>query len=283
MNNIYLLQVTCMLDEEAHYENVYSSKIKAIKEGKEYLDKLLRRQYEDWFEEDSNIEIPKLTHEQLFQLKVIYDFSITVFNPQFVDSLDDIKNLQEVKEWDIYDEFVADLKPAKISYNYDYNGKIEYISGIYFYKYNGKKMKLEVTMKYKDYINKKAGAKFKAGDIVKIKKTKDSHKDYIYGDKLHVIIDTPHKKENQKFFTNNYYVIVNHSLYDEGCHIDTFKEDELELYKGNLSKESPIMFLSKYFKGEIELKDIEWSDIECGRIVLNEHKSFRDIPEIMKE
>ena len=93
----------------------------------------------------------------------------------------------------------------------------------------------------------------------------------------------PHKKENQKFFHNEYNVIINHNSFDEGCHVDVFDERELELYTGKLSKDSPIVFLSKYFKGEIKLKNISWMDIECGNITLNENKSFRDIPEIMKQ
>lgn len=41
------------------------------------MDKLLRKQYKDWFEENENNVIPELTTEQLFKLKAIYDFSIT--------------------------------------------------------------------------------------------------------------------------------------------------------------------------------------------------------------
>ena len=39
-NNIYLLQIMCKLDVELHFENVYSSKKKAIDEGKIWLEKL---------------------------------------------------------------------------------------------------------------------------------------------------------------------------------------------------------------------------------------------------
>ena len=134
-------------------------------------------------------------------------------------------------------------------------------------------------MNYEDYNNKIAGTKFKKGDIVKIKKSQY----YIFQDKLHVITDIPYKSNTQKFFRNTYDVIVNQNIYDEGCHIDVFNENELELYTGELPKDSPITFLSKYFKGEIELKNINWSDIECGKITLNGNKSFRDIPEIIKQ
>lgn len=65
MQKIYFLQVMCILDKEKHYENVYYTRGKAIQEGKKWVDKLLRKQYKDWFEEDG---IPELTTEQLFKL-----------------------------------------------------------------------------------------------------------------------------------------------------------------------------------------------------------------------
>ena len=137
---------------------------------------------------------------------------------------------------------------------------------------------------YEDYINPSAGTKFKKGDIVKIKEDYDSHsRNYNFYDKLHVITDIPHKKKNQKFFRNSYDVIVNHNSFDEGCHVDVFNEKELELYTDKLPADSPLIFLSKYFKGKIKLKNISWMDIECGRITLNENTSFRNISEIMEQ
>ena len=105
---------------------------------------------------------------------------------------------------------------------------------------------------------------------------------YDFEDKLHVITETPYKKENQEFFRNIYGVIVNHNTYDEGCHVDVFQENELELYTEKLQDDSSLIFLSEYLKGKIKLENISWRDIECGRITLNENKSFRDIPEIKK-
>lgn len=66
-------------------------------------------------------------------------------------------------------------------------------------------------------------------------------------------------------------------------HSYDYNGKELELYTGKLPKDSPLIFLSKYFKGEIKLKNISWMDIECGKITLNENKSFRDVPEIMEQ
>ena len=279
MKNIYFLQVMCYLDEEKHYENVYSTKERAIKEGITWLEKLLTQQYENWFEETKDLEMPKLTHDQLFQLKAIYNFSITEYDPEYMDSLDDIENLPKIKELDIHDTFVSDLSISKIKHTYDHNGKEIYISAIYLFEYKGKTKEYEITMDYEDYLDKNSGTKFQKGDIVKIK----NHSDYKFCDQLHVITNIPYKKENQRFFKNNYDVIVNHNCYDEGCHVDTFYEKDLELYTGKLPKDSPLIFLSKYFKGEIKLKNIKWIDIECGKITLNENKSFRDIPEIMEQ
>lgn len=112
---------------------------------------------------------------------------------------------------------------------------------------------------------------------------RSGHFNYDFYDKLHVITDVPYKSKNQKFFNNTYNVIVNHNKYDEGCHVDVFRESDLELYTKELPKDSPLIFLSKYFKEEIKLKSIKWTDIECGHITLNENKSFREIPEIIEQ
>ena len=287
MKGIYLLQVMFDFNNcEHHFENVYSTLELAKKVGEKWLEYKLRKEYEDLFEKDTEYDVPKkgLTKEQLFKLKVIYDFTITEFDPEYVDKLNDINNLPVVIDFDIYDLYCADLEPAKIEHSYDYNGKEIYISGIYLFNYNGKRIERKIMVDYDDYENPFAGSKFKKGDIVKIKENYDSHLgDYQFYNKLHVITDIPHKKENQKFFKNSYEVIVNHNCYDEGCHVDRFNEKELELYTENLPFDSPIVFLSKYIKGEIKLRDISFIDIECGLITLNEMRSFRDIPEIMEQ
>ncbi|MBP3256145.1 MAG: hypothetical protein J6M60_06660 [Clostridia bacterium] len=277
MNKIYFLQISCDFNEEMHYENVYSSKEKAIKDGKKELKNMLRSQYEELFEKEK--KVPKLSLDELFSLNAIYDFRVTEFNPEIIDKLDNLNNLIEVEEIDLNDNFSAKLKPSKIEYSYNYKGKLEYISGIFIFKYNGKKKEYKISMKYDDYIDKNAGTKFKKGDIVKIK----NNEEYDFKYKLHVICDTPKKINNQKFFNNLYKVITNHNRFDEGCHVDNFKEEDLELYTEKLPKDSPLVFLSKYFKGEIKLKNIEWIDIECGLITLNEMRSFRDIPKIMEQ
>lgn len=278
--HIYFLQVMSCLDNEEHYENVYWTKARAVKEGKILLDKLLRKQYKDWFEENEDNEIPELTTEQLFKLKAIYDFSVTEFDPEEYEKSYDIKNVPIIENYDIYDSYCADLTPVKVIHSYDYSGNEIYIAGVYVFNYKGNRKEREIMMEYEDYMNPLAGTKFKKGDIVKIKKNKNSCRDYSFTDKLHVITDTPHKRKNQDFFSNKYNVIVNHNSYDEGCHVDVFSENELEIYTEELPNDSPLIFLSKYVKGEIKLENVCWADIECGHITLNENKSFRDIEEI---
>ena len=278
---IYLLKVECYFDEEEHYENVYSTKDKAIKEGKERLEKIFKKQYKSYFDDDDEKnEIPELTYEQLFKLKAIYDFSIIEYDPQIVDELDRLEKLPIIEEYYKDDLYSAEIEPLKIIHSYDYNGNEIYISGQYAFNYKGQRIERKIMMNYEDYNNPLAGSKFKIGDIVKIKKC---NKNYDFEDKLHVITEIPHKKENQKFFRNSYKVIVNHNSYDEGCHVDVFDENELELYTEKLPEDSPLIFLSKYFKGEIKLENTKWIDIECGNITLNENKSFRDIEEIRKQ
>ena len=277
---IYLLKVECYFEKEEHYENVYSTKEKSIKEGKKWLEKIFRKQYKSFFEDDEKNNIPELTHEQLFKLKSIYDFSITEYDPEIVDEFDVLEKLPIIKNYDLYDLYSAEIEPLKIIHSYDYNGNEIYISGYYIFNCKGQRIEKNIMMDYEDYNNSLAGTKFKIGDIVRIKNCDDN---YNFKDKLHVIIDVPHRGENQKFFRNTYKVIVNHNSYDEGCHVDVFRESELELYEEKLPKDSPLIFLSRCFKGEIKFKNIKWSDIECGKITLNENRSFRDIEEIMKQ
>lgn len=283
MSKIFFLQLLCDFNSEKHYENVYSTKEMAIQQGISKLEKMFREEYEEMFEQNNKDNIPTITREQLFNLKVFYDFSITEYEPEFVDKLYDLKNLPIVDNYDISDSYCANLMPSKIIHSYDYNGNETYISGIYFFNYKGKRKESIITMHYEDYENPLAGTKFKKGDIVKIKNNKNSHFNYNFNNKLHVITDIPHKISNQKFFRNTYDVIVNHNSYDEGCHVDVFNENELELYTEDLPSDSPLIFFSKYVKGEIKLDNISWTDIKCGHITLNENKSFRDIPEIMKK
>ena len=284
MNKIYLLQIS--FDSWKYNHQVYSNLELAKEVGKKWLESEFRKEYENLFEEDIKDDYLKknLSKKEMFKLKIIYDFTITEFEPDKIDKLNHIENLPVVNDIDIYNLYCADLEPAQIEHSYDYNGKEIYITGIYIFNHNGKRQERKVMMDYADYINPSAGIKFKKGDIVRIKEDYNRHsKDYIFCDKLHVITDIPHKNKNQKFFRNSYKVITNHNSYDEGCHIDVFNEKELELYTDKLPNDSPILFLSKYFKGEIKLNNIRWSDIECGRITLNENKSFRDVPEIMEQ
>ena len=90
---------------EHHYENVYSSLELAKQVGEKWLEDELRKEYEDWFEKDTESDIPrkKLSKEQLFKLKTIYDFTITEFEPEYVDKLNDINNLQVINDFDIHD------------------------------------------------------------------------------------------------------------------------------------------------------------------------------------
>lgn len=279
---IYFLQIICDFTDEKHYEGVYATKEKAIEVGKEMLEKLMREHYEEMFEEDKKDKIPNLTHKVLFNLQAIYDFSITEYDPEYYDSFDDISKLPIVENLDAHYTFLADLEPVKIIHSYDDLGKECYISAIYLFNYKGKRKEKKVMMNYEDYINPNAGTKFQKGDIVRINR-KNSHWNYHFDDKLHIVTDVPQRKANQKFFKNNYGVIVNHNEFDEGCHVDIFDEDELEIYDGKLPKDSPILFLSKFVKGEIKLSDVLWTDLECGNITLNENKSFRDIPEIREK
>ena len=283
MNNIYFLQLMCDFEKETHYENVYSKKDIAIQEGIKKLEDLFRDEYKSMFEEDEEKNIPKLNREELFKLRAIYDFTITEYNPEYVDSLNDANSLPIIKDFDLYGLYSTELKPAKIEHVYDYDGKEIYISAIYIFNYNGKRRESKIMMNYEDYINPKAGTKFKIGDIVRIKENIRRYDDYNFANKLHVIAEIPRKKEGQKFFNNTYKAIVNHNSYDEGCHIELFNENDIELNKEELPYNSPLIFLSKYLKGEIILNKINWSDIEYGRVVLNENKSFRDIPEIKSQ
>ena len=143
--HIYFLQVMSCLDNEEHYENVYWTKARAVKEGKIWLDKLLRKQYKDWFEENEDNKIPELTTEQLFKLKAIYDFSVTEFDPEEYEKSYDIKNVPIIENYDIYDSYCADLTPVKVIHSYDYNGNEIYIAGVYVFNYKGNRKVFDVN------------------------------------------------------------------------------------------------------------------------------------------
>ena len=171
MSKINLLQVMFNFNNyEHHYENVYSSLELAKQVGEIWLENELRKEYEDWFEEDTNADVKRkeLSKEQLFKLKTIYDFTITEFDPKAVEQLKN--NLPVVIDEDIHNLYCSNLTPAKIEHCFDYNAIRISISGVYIFSYNGKKREQKVMMDYEDYINPSAGTKFKKGDIVKIKK-----------------------------------------------------------------------------------------------------------------
>ena len=128
MAKIYFLQIMCDFNGERHYENVYFTKKLAIKQGIIKLEEMFRQEYKKMFDQDN---IPEITREQLFKLQALYDFSITEYEPEYVDKLYNLNNLPIVEDYDIHDLYCADLKPAKIKHSYDYNGKEEYIAGIY--------------------------------------------------------------------------------------------------------------------------------------------------------
>ena len=135
---IYFLQVMCHFNKENHYhyENVYSKKHLAIQQGRIMLEKMFREEYESMFEQN---EAPKISRKKLFELDALYDFKITEYNPEYVDNLNDLNKLPIIEKYDIYDLYCADLKPAKIQHSYDYNGKENYISGVYIFNYKGKR------------------------------------------------------------------------------------------------------------------------------------------------
>ena len=99
MSKIYLLQVMFNFNNyEHHYENVYSSLELAKQVGEKWLENELRKEYEDWFEEDTNANVKRkeLSKEQLFKLKTIYDFTITEFELETVEQLENKNSLPVV-------------------------------------------------------------------------------------------------------------------------------------------------------------------------------------------
>ena len=59
---------------ELHYENVYSSLELAKQVGEIWLENELRKEYEDWFEEDTNADVKrKELYQGLYGLKRAVD------------------------------------------------------------------------------------------------------------------------------------------------------------------------------------------------------------------
>lgn len=271
--NIYLLQCSIMIpgeDYNLHKENVFSSLELARKVGMKILEDLLRKYYDGLFDYGAP---KKLSRDELFQLSVMYDFSITEFDPAVTDKIEKLEYT--------YDECFLHEPTHKV-YSYDYNGQLNYIEVQYktiHDKHNG----IYEIMKPSDFAEG-AGNKFSVGDIVTIKQEKKQSyfESYQMADRLHVITGTPTKKEGQKYFDNTYHVITNHNKIDDGCHKDSFREDELQLYTGVIDKDSPIYFLSQIYQGNIEISHEKYMDLISGRIALNNAPSFREIEEFKK-
>ena len=122
MSKIYLLQVMFNFNNyEHHYENVYSSLELAKQVGEKWLENELRKEYEDWFEEDTNANVKRkeLSKEQLFKLKTIYDFTITEFELETVEQLENKNSLPVVNN--IHNSYFSNLSPAKIEHCFYYN------------------------------------------------------------------------------------------------------------------------------------------------------------------
>ena len=72
MSKIYLLQVMFKFNNyEHHYENVYSSLELAKQVGEKWLENELRKEYEDWFEEDTNANVKRLKPDDINKRGVI--------------------------------------------------------------------------------------------------------------------------------------------------------------------------------------------------------------------
>lgn len=261
--NIYLLKCSVFLcNEEWHKEDVYSSIERAKKVGLEYLETEFREYYDSLFD-NRTPKGKELTLDELFELEGMYELSITEFDPYEAD---------KIEKFDYeYDEYFLHEPTHKI-YFYNYKGEFTGMEVLYKTIHN-KHHRIKVYMDPSDF-EEGAGTKFKVGDIVKI-----NSNNYNLYDRLHVITRVPHKKKEQKYFENTYYAITNHNPIDNGCHEDCFKENEIELYNGKIEEKSPILFLSKIYKGEIKISAEKLSDLKVGNIALNDAPSFRDIKE----
>ncbi len=270
--NIYLLQcsITKLGDNyEVHKENVFSSLEMARKVGVKYLEEELRNYYNEYFDNGCPKE-KELTKDELFSLSIIYDFSITEFDPYVTDKIEKF----EYK----YDEYFLHEPTHKV-YSYNYNGELSFIE-IQYKTIHHKHNRINIIMKPSDF-EEGAGKKFKIGDIVEIKpETSGIFEEYQLSDKLHVITKVPKKRKGQKYFDNSYDVITNHNLLDNGCHEDRFRENEIRLYEGTVDEDSPIKLLSRIYKGKIKISSERRMDLITGRIALNDAPSFRDIKEL---
>lgn len=200
----------------------------------------------------------------------MYDLSITEFDPYKVD---------KIEKFDYKDDGEYFMhEPTHKVYYFNYKGETIGIE-IQYRTRDDKRRGKYVSMKSTDF-EEGAGEKFKVGDIVKInQKSEKNHLfgEYEFADRLHIVTNTPKKQKGQKYFQNTYNVITNHNQFDDGCHETCFREEELELFTGKLDKDSPILFLSNIYKGNIKIAREKYMDLITGRIALNNGPSFRDI------
>lgn len=253
-SNIY----DSLVEKDSYYSGVYGTMKKAVEEGKWFLE----RRFKDIFENSNYCtkEDKDYTYEDLLNDGYMsYNFKVTKLSPYYAENFE-----APGREY-----MCRDLRPTHTVYYYDYRGNLEFYNLEYLDRDGGFGY---VTRRYKGD-NEKQPNKFNIGDFVTV------IDDDFPADQVFVVYYVPVKNDPYRFFNNTYGVA---SVFD-GCKFDyyhDYNESKLIKYDGIVDKNSPLMFLQKLYRNEIQIDKEIMKQIENREILLNTKPTFMDIPEI---
>lgn len=259
------LEVYFALEEPQYKSEVYSNLDMAIQEGKYYLEKMMRNQYETGYYVEGKKNI---TVEELFSIeRTDYIFRITeIEDLQYAEQFENDKYLDD-------DYLKQNIKPTHKIHYYNYKGELERTD--FTYKKKQRLLLGSTTMYVTDFENG-AGTKFKIGDLVTVIDSMSSSEKLIK-DRIFVVRYLPRRIEGQKYFKNSYALI---SVFDEeikGLFTFEIYEKDIKLFTGTIDPTSPIGILQKIIKGELKVSAEIWQKLENGEIAFDTRPNYKEV------
>lgn len=233
---VYLLKITANIGQDYISKSWVHSSLKiAIEKGKNHLEKEITKLYNNYKIAEQDISL-----EQIVNLdKTNYEFTITELDPQKADMFEN--EIDYIKE-----------EPTHKVYVFKYDGTLKYTKIIY--KNKQEKDIYSVDM-YQQDTEEEAGRKYKVGDIVTT--TRQNIRKNIF-----VIKETPKIEKGQLYFDNTYLAV---GIYEGGCILRKFKENELKDIGPETEIHRKIKVLQKIMKEEIKVSNDEWAKIKRRR------------------
>lgn len=254
----YTDQYGSLVEKDSYYSNVHGTMKRAVEEGKRFLE----RRFKDIFENSSYCtkEDKDYTYEDLLNDGYMcYHFKVTKLSPFYADNFEKPK----------MEYMCRDLRPTHTVYYYDYKGNLKFYDLEYWHKDGGIGY---VTRRYKED-NEKQPNKFNVGDFVTV------IDDDLPSNQVYVIYSVPVRNDPHRFFDNTYGL----STIRDGCKFSfyhDYNESKLLKYNGEVDINSPLIFLQKLYRNEIQVDKEIMKKIELNEIILNTKPTYMDIPQI---